>query len=585
MEDKNEKIHQALSFLDKAKTANNDVEKEENLLAYVNAMILVYEEGDADNETTIKRLISACKQVVKFYDEKEQPGKSLPYNRRINDLCRRMYEKDIQSLDWSVKYSTSILTAAENYFDTENKEDADAYFSSGNKLLARLKKNYPEDEAVKKVLRIRRRVKKKLYASEEEESQEDAAPEIAVTEEIALPEIQETVDQTVETEKIPTPEISSEIENMVMEETPDQQESTQEEVEISTPDEQQESTQEEVEVSTPEPIENQETSTVIEEPVVPENYDEPEDILDPIPVPEENSAEKSINQDEPVTPDQPEPESLPESPVAEEPMIPESPEVPQNPIPEAPPVKEKPTPPVKKQKNQSAGKILIILAFLLIVVAFGLVLYYFINQTSDSGEAVEKDTIEIAETVAAPENNDEANLSEEIVQEEETEPVEMIVKEEAAEPVNISAPQEEPRTEKPESPAKQTPKEVLKEPVPKVEKPEKTEKIEEPAPKPVPVVSDEPRYVTQRFNNGNQYSGYVNASGKKQGKGTYVWANGDKYVGDFMNDQATGQGIYYSHEGWRYEGGFRDLKFHGKGTYYFSNGKKKDGVWENGIMK
>ncbi len=582
MADKNEKIHQALLFLDKAKAANNDVEKEENLLAYVNAMILIYEEGDVDDEATIKRLISACKQIVKFYDEKEQADKSLPYNRRVNDLSRQMYEKDTQSLDWSVKYSMSILAIAENCFDTENKEEADTYFSTGNKLLAKLKKNYPEDEAVKKALRVRRKVKKKLYPSEEE-NQEDSTPEIVVADEAVFPEVPETVEEAIVTEESSIPETSAETENVVTEEkTPDQPETVQAPAEISAPEE---AEIPEIPALTEEPTIPEE-SVKPEDPIISENAESPVETFEPLPVPEETPAEEPIHPEEPAIPDQPEPEDQTESLVAEETVDPEKQDVLQNPVSETPPAKEKPAPAAKAKNNQSVAKILIILAFLLIITAFGLFLYYyFSSQTSDTEETAKKDTVEMVEeeTMVVPDNDN--SLSEEMVPEEVSEPVEIVVQEEIAEPVNLPAPKEEPRTEKPEIPAKPTPKEVQKEPVSKMEKPAITEKVEEPAPKPVPVVSNEPQYVTQRFNNGNQYAGYVDASGKKQGKGTYTWANGDKYVGDFVNDQGTGQGVYYSHEGWRYEGAFKDLKFHGKGTYYFPNGKKKDGVWENGTMK
>ena len=102
---------------------------------------------------------------------------------------------------------------------------------------------------------------------------------------------------------------------------------------------------------------------------------------------------------------------------------------------------------------------------------------------------------------------------------------------------------------------------------------------------PPPPPSKYPGYDVKRYPSGEKYEGYFNARGLRHGKGTYLWPNGDKYVGDWINDEATGQGIYYSREGWRYEGKFQNLVFHGAGTYYFANGKSKKGVWLNGKLK
>jgi len=46
---------------------------------------------------------------------------------------------------------------------------------------------------------------------------------------------------------------------------------------------------------------------------------------------------------------------------------------------------------------------------------------------------------------------------------------------------------------------------------------------------------------------------------KKHGKGTYIWADGRKYVGMWQNG-----------------------KQHGDGAYYDANGTAKSGIWDNG---
>ncbi len=88
--------------------------------------------------------------------------------------------------------------------------------------------------------------------------------------------------------------------------------------------------------------------------------------------------------------------------------------------------------------------------------------------------------------------------------------------------------------------------------------------------------------------------------GKKQGKGVYVWANGDKFDGEFANDQASGKGrwefssgdiyvgdvlnavmvgkgVLVAKNGDKYEGLFADSKPHGQGTYLFANGDRYEG--------
>ena len=54
--------------------------------------------------------------------------------------------------------------------------------------------------------------------------------------------------------------------------------------------------------------------------------------------------------------------------------------------------------------------------------------------------------------------------------------------------------------------------------------------------------------------------------------GTYVWDNGDKYVGEFGNDQLNGQGTFTwgpnsEWAGDKYVGEHKDNKRHGQGTF------------------
>ena len=65
--------------------------------------------------------------------------------------------------------------------------------------------------------------------------------------------------------------------------------------------------------------------------------------------------------------------------------------------------------------------------------------------------------------------------------------------------------------------------------------------------------------------------------------GAYYYASGDKYVGDFANDQTNGQGTYYYSNGNRYEGEWRNGRKNGQGTLYESD-RKIVGEWQNDQM-
>ena len=67
----------------------------------------------------------------------------------------------------------------------------------------------------------------------------------------------------------------------------------------------------------------------------------------------------------------------------------------------------------------------------------------------------------------------------------------------------------------------------------------------------------------------------------KEGKGIYYYYNGNKYEGDWENDEIKGKGIYYYKNGDRYEGECKDDKAEGKGIFYYNNGDKFEGYWKN----
>ena len=62
--------------------------------------------------------------------------------------------------------------------------------------------------------------------------------------------------------------------------------------------------------------------------------------------------------------------------------------------------------------------------------------------------------------------------------------------------------------------------------------------------------------------------------------GTYTWRHGEKYVGEYKENQHHGQGTYTFADGKKYVGEFKDSKRHGQGTYTFADGKKYVGEWK-----
>jgi len=58
------------------------------------------------------------------------------------------------------------------------------------------------------------------------------------------------------------------------------------------------------------------------------------------------------------------------------------------------------------------------------------------------------------------------------------------------------------------------------------------------------------------YPNGDSYIGDINAEGKREGHGVYIFANGDLYQGQWLSD-----------------------KKHGEGTFKYSNGESYHGQW------
>lgn len=66
------------------------------------------------------------------------------------------------------------------------------------------------------------------------------------------------------------------------------------------------------------------------------------------------------------------------------------------------------------------------------------------------------------------------------------------------------------------------------------------------------------------------------------GRGVYVFPNGNRYEGEWVNDMKAGYGVLYYVNGERYEGYWRDDKAQGKGTLTYAHGDKFVGEWTQG---
>ena len=68
-------------------------------------------------------------------------------------------------------------------------------------------------------------------------------------------------------------------------------------------------------------------------------------------------------------------------------------------------------------------------------------------------------------------------------------------------------------------------------------------------------------------------------------QGTFLWPDGEKYVGEFRDDKRSGQGTFTWTTGEKYVGEFRDNKRNGKGTRYSASGTVLErGFWKDGEL-
>lgn len=69
----------------------------------------------------------------------------------------------------------------------------------------------------------------------------------------------------------------------------------------------------------------------------------------------------------------------------------------------------------------------------------------------------------------------------------------------------------------------------------------------------------------------------------ENGKGRFIYKNGDKYIGEFKNSVPHGRGAYYNKNGSTYKGPFVNGKRQGYGTFTWKNGEKYIGEYQNNM--
>ena len=84
---------------------------------------------------------------------------------------------------------------------------------------------------------------------------------------------------------------------------------------------------------------------------------------------------------------------------------------------------------------------------------------------------------------------------------------------------------------------------------------------------------------------GNKYFGEWRDD-NFNGQGIYTWSNGDKYVGEWRDNLLHGHGTFLWPNGNQYEGEWRDDKPHGQGAFTFSDiGKVAEEIWDAGCLR
>ena len=74
----------------------------------------------------------------------------------------------------------------------------------------------------------------------------------------------------------------------------------------------------------------------------------------------------------------------------------------------------------------------------------------------------------------------------------------------------------------------------------------------------------------------------VGASRRRHGRGVMDYDYGERYDGEWSEDQRSGRGVLTWSGGERYRGEFAPGGFHGRGAFHFRNGRLFEGTWAGG---
>ena len=85
---------------------------------------------------------------------------------------------------------------------------------------------------------------------------------------------------------------------------------------------------------------------------------------------------------------------------------------------------------------------------------------------------------------------------------------------------------------------------------------------------------------------GNKYVGQFKDN-NYNGQGTFTWTNGDKYIGQWKDDKQNGKGTQTfgsdsKYAGDIYVGQYKDNQRNGQGTYIWADGDTYVGQWKDG---
>ncbi|MCB0661157.1 MAG: caspase family protein [Saprospiraceae bacterium] len=102
-----------------------------------------------------------------------------------------------------------------------------------------------------------------------------------------------------------------------------------------------------------------------------------------------------------------------------------------------------------------------------------------------------------------------------------------------------------------------------------------------------PVAQPDRNQSNTTLENQSVTTGYerdCNSEYCRDGQGTYIYADGSKYIGEFKYGYPEGKGTVFYSNGDKYEGAWANHAPNGPGVIYFASGKARGGLWRNGKM-